>query len=56
VIEKGSEANFVIHLGLSDHLVANGDDDAIDDLRGGKGDQEYEGDKESRYRATTVRE
>jgi hypothetical protein len=37
---------------LRDHLVADGDDHAIDDFRGKKrrkGDEEYEGDKDLRY-------
>ncbi len=56
-IQESGDANFVVDLGLGDHLVADCDDDPIDDLRGReecKGDEEYEEDEESRYRSTTV--
>ena len=39
-IQKSGDANFVVDLGLGDHLVADGDDDAIDDLGGKKAETE----------------
>ena len=34
-IQESGDANFVVDLGLGDDLVADGDDDPVDDFRGG---------------------